>query len=131
MTRPGLNAKFSSALRKDGKAESRIFMTKDKDLNKMAYSLEEVSRLARLNEKTIESWEKELYFLNAGQTGTGKKIFRKKDVQIILRLKDLLDSEGLTLAGAVLARSVLYTSTKRSALKALSETPSGPRVARK
>ena len=68
--------------------------------DKLFYSLEEVSRQAKLDPKLIESWEQEFYFLNAGRTGTGKKIFRQKDLDIVLRLKSLLESEGLTLAGA-------------------------------
>lgn len=67
---------------------------------KLAYNLEEVSRISKLEPKLIASWEKEFYFLNAGQTGTGKKIFRKKDLDIILRIKDLIESKGMTLAGA-------------------------------
>jgi DNA-binding transcriptional MerR regulator len=68
--------------------------------DKLFFPLEEVSRLAKLDPKLIESWEQEFYFLNAGRTGTGKKIFRKKDLDIILRLKGMMESEGLTLAGA-------------------------------
>ncbi len=62
--------------------------------------MDEFSRLAKLDPSVIESWEEEFYFLNAGRTGAGKKIFRQKDLDIVLRLKELLDSEGLTLAGA-------------------------------
>lgn len=67
---------------------------------KLYYKLEEISHLTKLETKTIESWEKELYFLHAGETASGKKIFRKKDLDIILRLKDLIENKGLTLAGA-------------------------------
>ncbi|MEW5902377.1 MAG: MerR family transcriptional regulator, partial [Acidobacteriota bacterium] len=62
--------------------------------------LDEVSRIAGLEPKVIEKWEREFPFLHAGQTGTGQKIFRQKDLDIILRLKELLVKEGLTLAGA-------------------------------
>ncbi len=62
--------------------------------------MDEFSRLAKLEPSVIESWEEEFYFLNAGRTGAGKKIFRQKDLDIVLRLKELLESEGLTLAGA-------------------------------
>lgn len=68
--------------------------------DKLVYKLEEISRITQLNPKVIDSWERELYFLNAGETGTGSKIFRKKDLTIILRLKELIEKEGLTLAGA-------------------------------
>jgi DNA-binding transcriptional MerR regulator len=67
---------------------------------KMAYRLEEVSRIAKLDPEVINAWEEELYFIQAGLTGSGDKIFRKKDLDIILRLKELLEKEGMTLAGA-------------------------------
>jgi len=75
-------------------------MARETKQEKLFYPLGEVCRISKLDLKLIESWEQEFYFLNAGRTGTGKKIFRKKDLGIILRLKSLLESEGLTLAGA-------------------------------
>ncbi|MFQ6109958.1 MAG: MerR family transcriptional regulator [Candidatus Aminicenantales bacterium] len=75
-------------------------MKSESSRDKLVYRLEEVSRICNLNPKVIESWEKEFYFLNAGETRTGAKIFRKKDLAIILRIKELLEKGGLTLAGA-------------------------------
>jgi DNA-binding transcriptional MerR regulator len=72
----------------------------EKIQDKLFYKLDEVSRMARTDPKVIERWEKEFPFLHAGQTGTGQKIFRQKDLEIILRLKELLLKDGLTLAGA-------------------------------
>lgn len=67
---------------------------------KLAYKLEEVSRITQLDPAQIEAWEKEFYFLSSGRTASGEKIFRKKDLTIILRLKELLGKKGLTLSGA-------------------------------
>ena len=67
---------------------------------KLVYRLDEISRITQLDSKIIDNWEKEFYFLHAGQTATGHKIFRKKDLDIIQRLKELIDTQGLTLAGA-------------------------------
>ena len=66
---------------------------------KLIFRLEEVSRLAKVDVKTIDAWEKEFPFLNAGRTANGKKIFREKDVAIIRRIRELLDLKVLTLAG--------------------------------
>jgi len=66
---------------------------------KLIYRPEEVSRLAKVDVKTIDAWEKEFPFLNAGRTANGKKIFREKDVAIIRRIRELLDLKVLTLAG--------------------------------
>jgi len=62
--------------------------------------MNEVSRIAKVDPQIIETWEKEFYFLHSGQTGSGHKIFRKKDLEIILRLKELLEKKGFTIAGA-------------------------------
>lgn len=75
-------------------------MQGEKAPEKLAYNLDEISRVTKLDSKVIENWEQEFYFLHAGQTSSGQKIFRKKDLAIILRLKELLENQGFTLAGA-------------------------------
>ncbi len=75
-------------------------MKNEKTSDKLVFKIEEVSRIAKLKPGIINSWEKEFYFINAGETAAGVKIFGKRDLAIILRLKDLLEKEGLTLAGA-------------------------------
>jgi len=75
-------------------------MSPSKSREKLVYSLEDVSRLTQVDAETVAAWEKEFPFLRAGSTGSGKKIFRQKDLAIIQRLKVLLDKKGYTLAGA-------------------------------
>ena len=67
---------------------------------KMVYKLKEISRITQLDPQIIDSWEKEFPFLQAGQTAAGHKIFRQKDLNIILKIKELLEKKGYTLAGA-------------------------------
>jgi len=67
---------------------------------KLVYRLEEISRIAQLDPQVIAIWEKEFPFLRAGQTAAGHKVFRQKDLAIILRIKELLEKKGYTLAGA-------------------------------
>jgi len=69
-------------------------------MEKLVYRLEEISRIAKLSPQVIDTWEKEFPFLRAGLTASGHKIFRKKDLSIILRLKELIETKGYTLAGA-------------------------------
>ncbi len=75
-------------------------MKNEKASDKLFYRLEEVGRIAKLNPEVIDAWEKEFYFIKPGQTASGDKIFRKKDLAIIIRIKELLENRGLTLAGA-------------------------------
>jgi len=78
--------------------EPKLFK-EEKPKAKLVYRIEEVARLAKLDEETLESWEKEFPFLNAGRTGNGRKFFRQKDVDIILRIKELVSERTLTMAG--------------------------------
>ena len=75
-------------------------MKPEKNQSRLFYRLDEVSRLAGLEPKVIENWEKEFPFIHAGRAAGGQKIFRQKDLDVILRLKELLITERLTLAGA-------------------------------
>jgi DNA-binding transcriptional MerR regulator len=75
-------------------------MSTPKPQQKLFYKIEEVSRLTKLDKAIIESWEKEFPFLQPGLTGSGQKIFRAKDVEMIQRIKVLLEENFVTLAGA-------------------------------
>ncbi len=91
-------------------------MKRPKDETKLFYRLDEVSRIAKLEPEVIEKWEREFPFLHAGQTGSGQKIFRQRDLDIILRLKELIVQEGLTLAGA---KRKIETEFERSPVEPL------------
>jgi DNA-binding transcriptional MerR regulator len=66
---------------------------------KLVYTLDEVLRRTKLDAAVLESWEQEFPFLYAGRTAKGDKIYRTKDVAMILRIQELLATRGLTLAG--------------------------------
>ena len=78
--------------------EPKLFKD-EKPRAKLVFRLDEVGRIAKLDTDTLETWEKEFPFLNAGRTGNGQKYFRQKDVDIVLRIKELLASKTLTMAG--------------------------------
>lgn len=66
---------------------------------KLIYTFDEVIRRTKLDPAVLESWEAEFPFLHSGRTSKGEKIFRSKDVVMICRIKELLSTRGLTLAG--------------------------------
>lgn len=66
---------------------------------KLVFRIDEASRISGVDVETLEIWENEFPFLNSGRTAGGKKIFRRKDLDIILRVRKLLDEQNLTLAG--------------------------------
>lgn len=71
----------------------------NKPSSRLVYKLDEVSRLTQVDPATIDAWEKEFPFLNAGRTGSGQKYFRERDIAVIRRIRELLDGRNLTMAG--------------------------------
>jgi DNA-binding transcriptional MerR regulator len=67
--------------------------------DKLVYKVEEVSRLTKVEPSVIEAWEQEFPFLRAGRTGSGQRYFRPKDIEIIRRIRQLIDEKNLTMAG--------------------------------
>ncbi|HEK85289.1 MAG: MerR family transcriptional regulator [Candidatus Saccharicenans sp.] len=66
---------------------------------KLVFSEEEVCRLLKISPEKLNSWENEFRLFFAGKTAGGQKIYRQKDLLIMVRLKELLEENVLTTAG--------------------------------
>ena len=60
----------------------------------------EVCEIAKVQPYVLRSWEAEFPDLGVTKTSGGPRVYRRVDVERVLRLKHLLYVEGLTLAGA-------------------------------
>ena len=60
----------------------------------------EVCDIAQVQPYVLRSWEAEFSDLGVAKTNGGPRIYRRADVERVLRIKHLLFVEGLTLAGA-------------------------------
>jgi len=60
----------------------------------------EVCEIAKVQPYVLRSWEAEFPDLGVAKTEGGARVYRRADVERVLRLKHLLYVEGLTLAGA-------------------------------
>ena len=60
----------------------------------------EVCDLAKVQPYVLRSWEAEFPDLGVAKAAGGPRMYRRADVQQVLRIKHLLLVEGLTLAGA-------------------------------
>jgi DNA-binding transcriptional MerR regulator len=68
--------------------------------NRAAFKASEVCEIAQIPSYVLRSWEKEFPRLGAAGRPGGPRIYRRSDVEQILRIKQLVFAEGLTLAGA-------------------------------
>ena len=60
----------------------------------------EVCEIAGVQPYVLRSWELEFPAIGASRSSGGPRIYRRADVERILRIRDLVFNEGLTLAGA-------------------------------
>ena len=60
----------------------------------------EVCDLAKVQPYVLRSWEAEFPDLGIAKTAGAPRVYRRADVQQVLRIKHLLLVDGLTLAGA-------------------------------
>ena len=68
--------------------------------DKLYFRIGEVSRLCGLPSYVLRFWETEFNQLKPTKSGTGQRMYRKIDVENVLRVKKLLYDEGFTIAGA-------------------------------
>src|SRR6266700_5853234 len=67
---------------------------------KLYFRIGEVSRLCRLPAYVLRFWETEFPQLKPVKSSTGQRMYRRKDVEAVLRIKKLLYEERFTIAGA-------------------------------
>jgi DNA-binding transcriptional MerR regulator len=68
--------------------------------DKLYFRIGEVSRLCGLPSYVLRFWETEFPQLKPGKSNTGQRMYRRLDVENVLRVKKLLYEEGFTIAGA-------------------------------
>ncbi len=68
--------------------------------NRALFKAGEVCDLAKVQPYVLRTWEAEFPALGVAKTAGGPRVYRRADVEQVLRIKHLLLVEGLTLAGA-------------------------------
>jgi len=67
---------------------------------KLYFRIGEVAELCCLPAYVLRFWETEFPQLKPVKSNTGQRMYRRKDVENVLRIKKLLYEEGFTIAGA-------------------------------
>lgn len=80
--------------------------------DKLYFRIGEVARLCAVEPYVLRFWESEFAQLRPNKSGTGQRLYRKRDVEMALRIKRLLYDEGYTIAGA---RQVVQAESRNKA----------------
>src|SRR5436305_10171009 len=64
------------------------------------YKIGEVCKMAEVQPYVLRYWETEFPPLAPNKSGGGQRLYTRREIDVILRIKQLLYSEGFTIAGA-------------------------------
>ena len=83
--------------------------------DKLYFRIGEVSRVSGVKPHVLRYWETEFSGISPKKSGSGHRLYRRKDVELILEIKRLLYEERFTIEGA---RKYLSRRPKRVPTKA-------------
>jgi DNA-binding transcriptional MerR regulator len=85
--------------------------------DKLYFRIGEVAGLCRLPAYVLRFWETEFPQLKPIKSSTGQRMYRRRDVESVVRIKKLLYEDGFTIAGArVQLRAEIKSDRSQSAL---------------
>jgi len=94
--------------------------------DKLYFRIGDVAKLCDVPAYVLRFWETEFPQLKPNKGGTGQRLYRKRDVEMALRIKSLLYDQGYTIPGA---RQVFTAESKIKEVPqatALPDTPAAP-----
>ena len=86
--------------------------------DKLFFRIGEVSSLLGLEPYVLRYWETEFPSLAPKKSGTGHRLYRRKDVELLLKIKHLLYERRFTIDGA---RQYLHDESRQSHQKEIKQ----------
>jgi DNA-binding transcriptional MerR regulator len=79
--------------------QTRLFVPDVEIPHRALFKAAEVCEIAGVQPYVLRSWESEFPDLGVSKSSGGPRIYRRADVERVLRIKQLVFADGLTLAG--------------------------------
>jgi DNA-binding transcriptional MerR regulator len=67
---------------------------------KLYFRIGEVASLVGVEPHVLRYWEREFRSIRPGKSAKGQRVYSRRDVENLLRVRELLYAEGFTIAGA-------------------------------
>ena len=68
--------------------------------DRLYFKIGDVARICEVETYVLRFWESQFPQLKPNKSGTGQRLYRRRDVELVLEIKRLVHAEGYTLAGA-------------------------------
>jgi len=82
--------------------------------DRLYFKIGDVARICGLETYVLRFWESQFPQLKPNKSGTGQRLYRRREVELVLEIKRLVHAEGYTLSGA---RQVLEQHNRHAAPK--------------
>lgn len=83
--------------------------------NRLYFKIGDVAKICALESYVLRFWESQFPQLKPNKSGTGQRLYRRRDVELVLEIKRLVHGEGYTLAGARQALGQIQNGKRRDA----------------
>jgi len=95
-------------------------------LERLYYRIGEVSRITGIKPHVLRYWESEFKIIRPHKGGSLQRLYRRKDLDLILKIKKLLYEEGFTISGAKKRiRDLERSENNRVKLRLVEKRPGG------
>src|ERR1700758_531289 len=68
--------------------------------DRLYFKIGDVARICAVEPYVLRFWETQFPQLKPNKSGTGQRLYRRRDVEVALEIKRLVHGEGYTLSGA-------------------------------
>jgi DNA-binding transcriptional MerR regulator len=68
--------------------------------NRLYFKIGDVARICQVETYVLRFWETQFPQLKPNKSGTGQRLYRRRDVEMAIEIKRLVHGEGYTLSGA-------------------------------
>jgi DNA-binding transcriptional MerR regulator len=68
--------------------------------DRLYFKIGDVARICELETYVLRFWESQFPQLKPNKSGTGQRLYRRRDVEMVLNIKRLVHAEGYTISGA-------------------------------
>ena len=79
--------------------------------DRLYFKIGDVARICELETYVLRFWESQFPQLKPNKSGTGQRLYRRREVELVLEIKRLVHAEGYTIPGA---RQVLDKVRRRT-----------------
>ena len=81
--------------------------------DRLYFKIGDVARICDVETYVLRFWESQFPQLKPNKSGTGQRLYRRRDVEVALEIRDLVHGQGYTLSGARQALDQAKEQAKR------------------